>query len=128
MCKIQHKGPADSKGTFKGTTTTNGIHCHGLDWRISPPFKQRKQVCTHGSMHANRIYFVHPNKIKKAEDVMKAYTDNICCVFRPSKKILTDNGTEFKNKLCSKECAQNIGPHPSTHPNVMEGLKAFTSF
>ena len=30
---------------------------------------------------------------------MKAYTDNICCVFGPSKKILTDNGTEFKNKL-----------------------------
>ena len=27
-------------------------------------------------------------KSKKAEDVMKAYTDNICCVFRPSKKIL----------------------------------------
>ena len=30
---------------------------------------------------------------------MKAYIDNICCVFGPSKKILTDNGTEFKNKL-----------------------------
>ena len=30
---------------------------------------------------------------------MKAYTDNICCVFGPSKEILTDNGTEFKNKL-----------------------------
>ena len=30
---------------------------------------------------------------------MKAYTDNICCVFGPSKKILTENGTEFKNKL-----------------------------
>ena len=40
-----------------------------------------------------------PIKSKKAEDVMKAYTDNICCVFRPSKKIITDNGTEFKNKL-----------------------------
>ena len=38
-------------------------------------------------------------KSKKAEFVMKAYTDNICCVFEPSKKILTDNGTEFKNKL-----------------------------
>ena len=38
-------------------------------------------------------------KSKKAEDVMKAFTDNICCVFRPSKKILTDNGTEFRNKL-----------------------------
>ena len=43
--------------------------------------------------------FCIPIKSKKAEDVMKAYTDNICCVFGPSKKILTDNGTEFKNKL-----------------------------
>ena len=30
---------------------------------------------------------------------MKTYTDNICCVFGPLKKILTDNGTELKNKL-----------------------------
>ena len=44
--------------------------------------------------------FCIPIKSKKAEDVMKAYyTDNICCVFGPSKKILTDNSTEFKNKL-----------------------------
>ena len=43
--------------------------------------------------------FCIPIKSKKAEDVMKAYTDNICCVFGPSKKILTENGTEFKNKL-----------------------------
>ena len=43
--------------------------------------------------------FCIPIKSKKAEDVMKAYTDNICCVFRQSKKILSDNGTEFKNKL-----------------------------
>ena len=62
---------------------------------------------------------------------MKAYTDNICCVFGPSKKILTDNGTEFKNKLWTdvfKECAQNTEHHPSTHPSVMEESKAFTSF
>ena len=31
--------------------------------------------------------------------MMKAYIDHICCPFGPSKKILTDNGTEFKNKL-----------------------------
>ena len=29
------------------------------------PLKQRKQVCPHGSMHADRIYFLHPNKIQK---------------------------------------------------------------
>ena len=43
--------------------------------------------------------FCIPLKSKHAEDMTKAYTDHICCPFRPSKKILTDNSTEFKNKL-----------------------------
>ena len=43
--------------------------------------------------------FCIPLKSKHAEDMIKAYIDHICCPFRPSKKILTDNGTEFKNKL-----------------------------
>ena len=40
-----------------------------------------------------------PLKSKHAEDVIKAYIDHICCPFGPSRKILTDNGTELKNKL-----------------------------
>ena len=43
--------------------------------------------------------FCIPLKSKHAEDVIRAYIDLICCAFRPSRKILTDNGTEFKNKL-----------------------------
>ena len=43
--------------------------------------------------------FCIPLKTKHAEDVIKAYIDHICCTFGPSRKILTDNGTEFKNKL-----------------------------
>ena len=43
--------------------------------------------------------FCIPLKSKHAEDVIKAYIDHICCTFRPSGKILMDNGTEFKNKL-----------------------------
>ena len=31
--------------------------------------------------------------------MIKAYIDHICCPFRPSKKILMDNSTEFKNRL-----------------------------
>ena len=31
--------------------------------------------------------------------MINAYINHICCPFGPSKKILTDNGTEFKNKL-----------------------------
>ena len=38
-------------------------------------------------------------KSKCAEDVIRAYINHICCTFGPSRKILTDNGTEFKNKL-----------------------------
>ena len=43
--------------------------------------------------------FCIPLKSKRAEDVIRAYIDRICCTFGPSRKILTDNGTEFKNKL-----------------------------
>ena len=43
--------------------------------------------------------FCIPLKSKCAEDVIKVYIDCICCPFGPSRKILTDNGTEFKNKL-----------------------------
>ena len=43
--------------------------------------------------------FCIPLKTKCAKDVIKAYIDHICCTFGPSKKNLTDNCTEFKNKL-----------------------------
>ena len=43
--------------------------------------------------------FCIPLKSKCTEDVIKAYIDHICCTFGPSRKILTDNGTEFKNKF-----------------------------
>ena len=45
--------------------------------------------------------FCIPLKSKKAEDVVTAYLNHICCIFGPSQKILTDNGSEF-NK-------QNVG-------------------
>ena len=47
--------------------------------------------------------FCIPLKSKYTEDVIKAYIDHICCAFGPSRKILTDNETEFKNKLWTEE-------------------------
>ena len=43
--------------------------------------------------------FCIPLKFKHAEDMINTYINHICCPFGPSRKILTDNGTEFKNKL-----------------------------
>ena len=43
--------------------------------------------------------FYIPLKSKHAEDMIKAYIDHIYCPFGPSRKILTDYSTEFKNKV-----------------------------
>ena len=40
-----------------------------------------------------------PLKTKKAEEVVAAYMNHIYCVCGPSKTILSDNGSEFKNKM-----------------------------
>ena len=48
------------------------------------------------------LTFCIPLKSKHAEDMIKAYINHICCTFGPSRKILTDNGTKFKNKLWTK--------------------------
>ena len=55
-----------------------------------------------------------PLKTKTAEEVTKAYMDHIYCNFGGSIKILTDNGTEFKNKLF-KEVVSKLGTEFSIH-------------
>ena len=55
-----------------------------------------------------------PLKTKTAEEVSKAYMDHIYCSFGGSIKILTDNGTEFKNKLF-KEVVSKLGTEFSIH-------------
>ena len=48
--------------------------------------------------------FCIPLKTKSAEDVVQAYIDRVYSQFRGSEKVLTDNGTEFKNKLINEVC------------------------
>ena len=48
---------------------------------------------------ATGFTFCIPLKSKKAEEVVKAYLNHMCCIFGPSRKILIDNGTEFQNEL-----------------------------
>ena len=55
-----------------------------------------------------------PLKSKKADEVAKAYLDHIYSLFGGSVKILTDNGTEFKNQLF-KEVISKLGMEFSIH-------------
>ena len=73
-----------------------------------------------------------PLKTKQASEVLQVYIDNIYAKFRGSLKILSDNGTEFKNQLFEK-IAKELGvEHKSTLPLIdlplMVILKVFTTF
>ena len=52
--------------------------------------------------------FCMPLKTKQASEVLQAYIDNIYAKFGGSLKILSDNGTEFKNQLFEK-IAKELG-------------------
>ena len=43
-----------------------------------------------------------PIRNKTAETICDAYRDHIYCVFGGSTRILTDNGSEFKNQEINK--------------------------
>ena len=45
-----------------------------------------------------------PIKNKNAETICDAYRNHIYCTFRGSSRILTDNGSEFKNQEMKQVC------------------------
>ena len=58
-------------------------------------------------MHTSYIFCI-PLKTKTAEEVLQAYIRNVYSKFGGSEKILSDNGTEFKNKLF-EDVAKQLG-------------------
>ena len=67
--------------------------------------------------------FCIPLKTKTASEVVKAYIDNVYAKFDGSLKILSDNGTEFKNQLFTEVAELGVEYkiiHPLTILNLME--------
>ena len=64
------------------------------------PHTSKKHICalTVICMLMGYVFCV-PLKTKTAEEVIQAYIDHVYAKFGGSLKILSDNGTEFKNKL-----------------------------
>ena len=76
--------------------------------------------------------FCVPLKTKTAEEVIQVYIYNIYSKFRGSLKMLSDNGTEFKNKMF-EQIAKELGLgyklytspyHPALNGRI-EGFHAF---
>ena len=76
--------------------------------------------------------FCIPLKTKTANEVVRAYIDNIYTKFGGSNKILSDNGTEFKNELFTK-VADELGVEfkiytPPYHPQSNGRIEGFHNF
>ena len=76
--------------------------------------------------------FCVPLKTKTAEEVIQAYIDNVYSKFGGSMKILSDNGTEFKNKIF-EQVAKELGiVHklytPPYHPASNDRIEGFHAF
>ena len=76
--------------------------------------------------------FCGPLKFKTTEEVIQAYINNIYSKFGGSMKILSDNGTKFKNKILG-QVAKKLGVehklytspyHPASNGRI-EGFHAF---
>ena len=73
-----------------------------------PPSQQgHRYALTVICMHTSYIFCI-PLKTKTAEEVIQAYIRNVYSKFGWSENILSNNGTEFKNKLFD-DVAKQLG-------------------
>ena len=88
---------------------TNGIYFHGLGWGKSTHHhqKENRYALTAVCMLTNFVFCI-PLKNKSASEIVTAWRNHIAFPFRVSRKMLMDNGTEFKNSLFA-EVAKELG-------------------
>ena len=72
-----------------------------------PSSKGNRYALTVICMHTGFVFCI-PLKTKSAEDVVRAYIDRVYSQLGGSEKVLTYNGTEFKNKLIN-EVSEQLG-------------------
>ena len=97
-----------------------------------PPTSKGKRYALTVICMVTGYVFCIPLKTKTAEEVLQAYIDNMYSKFGGSLKILSNNGTEFKNKIF-EQIAKELGVvyklytppyHPASNGRI-EGFHAF---
>ena len=106
-CQLQNQGqPEKQFDRFQTPDLPMQFICMDLVGPIHPPSSRvNRYVLTVIDMLTGfTIATAIPDK--NATTVCKAYRDNVYCVFGGSSRILTDNGTEFKNKEMKAICEE----------------------
>ena len=104
-CILQNQGqPEKCFGHFDSPDLPMEFICMDLVGPIHPPSSRgNKYVLTVIDMLTGFTIAV-PIKNKNAETISEANRDNVYCVFGGSSRMLTDNGSEFKNKEMQEVC------------------------
>ena len=97
-----------------------------------PPTSKGKRYALTVICMLTGYVFCIPLKTKTAEEVLQAYIDNMYSKFGGSIKILSDNGTEFKNKIF-EQVAKELGVvyklyTPPYHPASNGRIEGFHTF
>ena len=102
-CILQNQGQAEKGFShFDSPDLPMEFICMGLVGPIHPASSQgNKYVLTVIDM-LTWFTMAVPIQNKNANTICDAYRDHIYCTFGGSSRILTDNGSEFKNKKCDK--------------------------
>ena len=79
-----------------------------------PPLSQGNRYALTGICMLRGFTWCIPLKSKKASEVSRAYLQHVYSILGGSTKILTDNGTEFKNEVF-KEMLQKLGTEKLIH-------------
>ena len=108
-CVLQNQGqPEKGFGHFDAPDLPMEFICMDLVGPIHPPSsKGNKYVLTVIDMLTGFTMAV-PIKNKNADMICNAYRDHVYCKFGGSSRILTDNGSEFKNQDMKQVC-ENLG-------------------
>ena len=96
-----------------------------------PPSSHGNRYALTGVCMLTGFAWCIPIKSKKASDVARTYMQHVYSILGGSTKVLTDNGTEFKNEVF-KEMLQTLGTEKLIHsppyrPQSTEELKVFTA-
>ena len=104
-CVLQNQGqPEKCFGHFDSPDLPMEFICMDLVGPIHPPSSRgNKYVLTVIDMLKGFTIAV-PIKNKNAETICEAYRENVYCVFSGSSRMLTDNGSEFKNQEMQEVC------------------------
>ena len=104
-CVLQNQGqPEKSFGHFDSPDLPMEFICMDLVGPIHPPSSRGNKYVLMVIDMLTGFTIAVPIKNKNAETICDAYRDNIYCVFGGSSRMLTDNGSEFKNKEMQEVC------------------------